>query len=66
VARRRHARRPIGQIVQRHHAGDRAVDHFGARRIGEEQVHGAALVGFDVPEGDPAQVGMSMISRSPR
>ena len=49
--------RTVGQVVQRHHARELAVDDLGLRCGGEELVHGAALVGLDVGEGDPAQVG---------
>ena len=31
------------------------MGHFGLRRRGEQLVHGAALVGFDMAEGDPAK-----------
>ena len=40
--------RTVGQVVQRHHARQLAVDDLGLRRRGEELVHRAALVGLDV------------------
>jgi hypothetical protein len=49
-------RRPVGHVVERHHATEGAVGDLGAGRSGEELVHRAALVGLDVAEGDPAQV----------
>jgi hypothetical protein len=47
--------RPVGQVVQRHHAAERPMGGFGLRRCGEQLVHGPALVGFDMAEGDPAE-----------
>jgi len=47
--------RPVGQVVQRHHAAERPMGDFGLRRCGEQLVHGSALVGFDMAEGDPAE-----------
>ena len=32
------------------------MSDFGLRRRGEQLVHGPALVGFDVAEGDPAEL----------
>ncbi len=46
---------PIGKIVHRHHATDRAVCNLRLRRDGEELVHCPALVGFEMAERDPAQ-----------
>ena len=48
-------RRAVGQVVERHHAAERPMRDLGLGRRGQQIVHGAALVGFDVAEGDPAQ-----------
>jgi hypothetical protein len=50
-------RRPVGQVAERQHARQTAVDHLGAGGVGQQQVHGPALVGLDVGERDPAQIG---------
>jgi len=48
-------RQPVGEVVERHHAAQRAVRDRGGRRRREPVVHRAALVGLDMAEGDPAQ-----------
>ena len=49
------ARRPTGEIVERHHAADLAVGGLGLRRDGQPVIQGAALIGLEMAEGDPAQ-----------
>ncbi|RNJ49157.1 hypothetical protein D1O30_05635 [Methylocystis hirsuta] len=49
------ARRPVGEIVERHHAGGLAMNHLRLRRRGEPEIHRAAFIGFDMAEGNPAQ-----------
>ena len=44
------ARRPVGQVVERDHAAERAVGHLRLRGGGQPLVHRAALVGFDMAE----------------
>ena len=44
------ARRSVGEIVQRHHAGGRAMRHLRVRSGGQPVVHRAALVGLEVAE----------------
>ena len=45
----------VGEVVDRHHAPDRSVGDLRFRYSGEEEVHSAALVGFEVTEHGPAQ-----------
>ena len=49
------ARRPVGEAVQRDHAGELSVHHLRLRCGGRQLVHGAALVGLHAAERDPAQ-----------
>ncbi len=53
---RRNDRRPVAHVVQRHQAGQRAVDDLGVGSGGQHQVDGPALVGLDVAERDPPQL----------
>ena len=53
-ALRERAGRAVAQVVQRDVAPEAAVGHLAARSGGEPHVHGPALVGLDVTEGDPA------------
>ena len=46
---------PVGEVVDRHQASDRGVGDLRVGRGGEEEVHGAALVGFEMTEHDPAK-----------
>ena len=46
----------VGEVVERHHARQLAVDHLGARCRREQLVHRAAFVGLDMSERDPAQL----------
>ena len=50
-----HARRAVGEVVERHHAAGLAVRRRRLRRDREPFVHRAALVGLEMAEGDPAQ-----------
>jgi hypothetical protein len=47
--------RPVGEVVERHHAADHAVGDLGPGCGGEPLIHRATLVGLDVAEGDPPQ-----------
>jgi PAS domain S-box-containing protein len=49
------ARWPVGQIVQRHHAGDHAMGDLRFRGHGQPLIHRTAFIGFDMAEGNPAQ-----------
>ena len=49
------ARRPVGQVVDRHHRGDLAAQRHGLRRRRQQPVQRAALVGLDVREAHVAQ-----------
>jgi hypothetical protein len=50
---RERTRRSVGEVVERHHAAETAVRDLGSRCGREQLVHGAALIGLDVAEGDP-------------
>ena len=49
------AGRPVGEVIQGDEAAGGAVGRRRLRGGGEPFVHGAALVGLEMPEGDPAQ-----------
>ena len=48
-------RRPVGEVVHRHHAAEGAEGHLGSGCGRQPLVQAAALVGLDVTEADPAQ-----------
>jgi len=45
----------VGEVVDRDHASAGGVGDLGVRSGGEEEIHGAALVGFEMSDHDPAQ-----------
>lgn len=55
LAVREHARRAVGEIVERHQACRAAMDYLRFWRRLEPQIHRTAFVGFDMAERDPAQ-----------
>ena len=50
------ARRPIGEVIERHHAAGLSMRRLRVGRSGEPFVHRAALVRFEVAICDPAQL----------
>ena len=50
-------RRAIGEVVDHHDGADETANGLSSRRHFQPFVQGAALVGLEVAEADPAQFG---------